>query len=520
MNDLRFTLRMLLENLGFAALAAFWRGLGVFALALVAGTGIAAEAQALADTNAVRIYTVNRKVGDFPDKEDMSTPEAAYATLNRLLAIGNFTFPRRFHVPWSSHQESEPPEKREVSAEERAKFLGAEILEVQLWHGTNATVFAQMPKDVDLRLLCYANGQWLNDGNDGGPTLDGARVRVTRIRAHRHARSLHDARPPIADPSRHLRPFVEFLEREAADPQEYLLRALAKHRVVILGEVHNRQRYWAFNAALVRSPVFAKHVGVIYLELPCNDQPLMDRFLAAPKYDPAPVIDVLRDMHEFGWPDQPTVEFCQAVYEVNQSLPIARRLALGLFESPFAALTNRPMAFPLDHGPFGEQLFDHSLDFTTTDPYRAGYDGFLCLGPLEDEIVSPLIPGFYTDEYAREIDRRLRLMEGHGLESIPEIGQVTGEAIRRAREAWWGQPRDEWRSLGPLEAWHHGSDWKQQLLQAKYREALKAPTRFRRETEQLFAVLRQTDYTQDWATLFPQLSGLNCCVQTDRAGWV
>ncbi len=47
---------------------------------------LAAEARTLAETNAVKVYAVNRKVADFPDTEDMSMPEAACATLNRLLA--------------------------------------------------------------------------------------------------------------------------------------------------------------------------------------------------------------------------------------------------------------------------------------------------------------------------------------------------------------------------------------------------------------------------------------------------
>jgi hypothetical protein len=420
---------------------------------------------------------------------------------------------------------------------------------------------------------------------------------------------------------------VGFLKRQATAPQDFLLKALKHHRVVILGEVHNRSHYWAFYTSLVRSPGFARQVGVIYLEWPHNDQVLMDRFLAAPRYDPAPLIDTLRDMHELGWPDQPTIEFCQAVWELNQSFPqpqrlrlvlvdkaepwkqiqkredwgkydvdrnklMARlvasdlrehaqdsrhalfivgymhaikhatypggfpfesagwhlgralgeqnvyavfphspvlanrggrvdgRLGLGLFETAFAALLNRPMAFPLDHGPFGELLFDASLDFTTTDPYRAAFDAFLYLGPLEDEIMSPLIPGFYTDEYAREVDRRFRLMGGRGLASYPDIGEVSGTAIERWREKWWGQPRQEWQSLVPLNAWHYGSQWEELARQAKFREALKDPTVIRREAERLFTLLRQADYSQDYDTLYGTLMRIGYAVQTRRDRWV
>ena len=196
------------------------------------------------------------------------------------------------------------------------------------------------------------------------------------------------------------------------------------------------------------------------------------------------------------------------------------RLALGLFDAAFAALSNRPVAFPLDHGPFGELLFDRSLDFITTDPYRAGFDAFLYLGPLEDEIVPPLIPGFYTDEYAQEVDRRARLMGGRGLERDPGIGQVSGEAIRRLREAWWGQPRYEWRRLGPIDAWHQGSDWKTRSRDVQYREVRKDTTILRREAERLFEALRQADYSkpQNWQT-FPSPDVGLYWVESYRDDW-
>ena len=419
--------------------------------------------------------------------------------------------------------------------------------------------------------------------------------------------------------------FVEFINRGTTDAKKFLLTALDKHRVFILGEVHNRQGYWAFNAALAREPAFVQHVGVIYLELPRNNQPLIDQFLAADRYDPAPVVNVLRDMFELGWPDQPTVEFCQAIWEVNRKLPKERRLrivlvdmarpwkeiqkredwrkydgdrnalmageierdwrehaqdprhalfivgymhglkrithpggapfesagwhlcqklgetnvfavfphspvmanhggvdgrlALGLFETAFARLSNRPMAFPLDHGPFGELLFDASLDFMTSDSYRAAFDAFLYLGPLEDEIVSPLIPDFYTDAYAKEVDRRCRLMNGRGLESDPEIGQVSGEALRRLRAQWRGQPRREWQRLGPLDERHFGSGSEAQSRAAKHRDGLREAGLIRQEAHRLFEAIRNADYTkpQRWQT-FPS-PDVEYWVHSDAPGW-
>jgi hypothetical protein len=134
-------------------------------------------------------------------------------------------------------------------------------------------------------------------------------------------------RAPVKDPEQHLEPFVSFLRTEAQEPQAYVLKALAEHRVVIIGEVHHRPRYWAFNASLVRAAAFPRDVGVIYLELPRADQALVDQFLSRPQLDPEPVIATLRDMLGEGWPDQPTLDFFLTVWKMNRTLPRSRSCA-------------------------------------------------------------------------------------------------------------------------------------------------------------------------------------------------
>ena len=138
---------------------------------------------------------------------------------------------------------------------------------------------------------------------------------------------------------------------------------------------------------------------------------------------------------------------------------VSGRIALGLFETAFAALGNKPMAFPLDRGPFGEQIFDADPERLTADPYGKGYQAYLYLGTLEDEVFSPLIPGFYTDEFVQELDRRARL-DGKGLLEAGIVNQLDGTSFAAWMGRSWGQPRD-WSiaRLGPLEAWQYGSHW-------------------------------------------------------------
>jgi hypothetical protein len=579
----------------------------------------------------IRIYPVNRRVSAFPTNEDLSTPEAAYATIQReWMAEGVAAF-SRLSVQEKARTSSPPP-KKPVPAKDAAKWLAAEVLEVNIYQETNACVFAKLDvygkEEVDMRWLKLEKGRWINDGNDRRDTVEQARAKYANSCAYAEGKARLASRPPIANPEEYLRPFVEFLRREAADPQAFLLQALAKHRLVILGEVHHRPRYWALNCSLVHDKAFAKEAGVIYLELPSNDQALVDQFLAAPQYDPQPVIEMLRDNLWTGWPDQPMLDFFKAVWEANQPLPEAQRLrivlvdmqrpwkqitkradwkqydvdrnqfmadnvlkdlrqhsadprhalfivgyahammnltspggdpiksagwhlreqlgqtnlcvlfphspvmanmggvngriALGLFETAFAALTNRPMAFPLDHGPFGEKVFDASMDELTTDPFRNGYHAYLYLGPLEDEVFSPLIPGFYTDDFVKELDRRHQLMFGKGL--------VKGEGLKRLDAAsfvqWmsnsWGQPRHEWAAseLGPLRAWQWGAGWEKQVTAAKLAHWAQDKPAIRQSALRLLEAIRKADYEHpgDWHD-FPS-PDVSYQVYTDYPSWM
>jgi hypothetical protein len=132
-----------------------------------------------------------------------------------------------------------------------------------------------------------------------------------------------------------------------------------------------------------------------------------------------------------------------------------------LFETAFAEMGNKPMAFPLDRGPFGQQPFDADPERLTTDPYSKGYQAFLYLGPLEDEVFSPLIPGFYTDEFVRELDRRCRMMDGRGLEESGKVDRLDGPSFVAWMSNSWGQRRHNWTPghLGPLDAWKYGSHY-------------------------------------------------------------
>ncbi len=531
----------------------------------------------------IRTYTVDKKVSEFPAVRDLSTPEAAYATIMRdFMATG------ASDAEWAqvSTWQSQDAKRKPVTPDFARNCLEAHLREVIVYKGRLASVIAEVKERdavrYDRRTFFWQGGRWLNVGQDfAAATAEDARRAFARWCDSTYVSSMKAVgepveprwhRPPIADPESYLKPYMEFLREYGRDPHAFLLEALAKYALVVMGEIHNRPAYWAFNRDLVRDPAFAETAGTIYLELPSNDQQDVDAFLVGDTCREELVVHMLRDMMDLGWPCRPTLEFFIAAWEVNRKLPSDKklrirlvdmqrpwekirqradwrnyevdrdlfmaqnilqdrqnnpdkrheffivgmqhamegfcyadqttpcrsagwylnewlgdqlftvfqhapvmtnrgetsgRLALGLIDSALAQLQDRPVAFTLREGPFGKLPFDGMPDAGVYGTFCAGYDAYLYLIPLEDEKLAPLIDGFYSDEFAREVDRRARLMSGKSL--FPDMNAPTGARVTRLRAQYWGQPRSWIPALGPENAWQYGDGWRTAMEQEQYR---------------------------------------------------
>ena len=565
------------------------------------GFGVKAERE---QADSVRAYEVNKKVCDFAEGEDFSTPEAAYASINRLIASGDWGFWRRVSEKKLAARMSAKKDKRKISKTAAYGWLNAKIIEVRIFEDKFSVVLAQMPHEwkteIDIRSFELENGQWKNSGNSRSGSVEGARENFDMMCGHRVKRP---KRGKIANPETYLKKYIDFLKENGKDPKGFVLDALKQYQVVIIGEIHHRPTYWAFNSSLVGEPEFAEHVGVIYLELPANHQEAIDTFLAGHTYKEELVIGMLRDMLWMGWPDQPMLDFFKAVWHVNQNLRtdqklrivlvdmerpwekiekredwrsydvnrdkymaetiindiknnpqekrnrlfivgvghtalkfgfygghphktagwflnetlgedkvfalmqhrcvmtnmgrVDGRVCLGLFDSAFAALQNRPVAFTLEKGPFGEHFYDAQPDAPVWSTYRDGFNGYLYLDPLEDEIFSPLIPDFYTDEFVKELERRYRLMYGKGWAEGYGIKESNADSFinwMSGKGGSWGRPR-KWRNkLDPMDAWKYGDDWEKEMRQKKHESALENPKEIKHAARKLFDVIRNADY--------------------------
>ena len=138
----------------------------------------------------------------------------------------------------------------------------------------------------------------------------------------------------------------------------------------------------------------------------------------------------------------------------NRGGQLDGRVRRGLFDEAFAKVGNKPVAFVLAGSPFGKEPFDMAMDLRGFEgSYEGVFDGYIFLGPLDQDRYSQVAPGFYTDAYALEVERRCQLQFGSGVKAAEDLSGSDGKALEAGMARWMGKPAVWVDKLGPVDAW-------------------------------------------------------------------
>ncbi len=137
-------------------------------------------------SHAVRSVAIGRSVAEFTDGADFSTPEVAYANINRAcVSATNNAWAR---VSASALRDAFPASDEPayvVTPAAATMWLQAKIIEVLYCGDTKAAIVAHLTNpngldSYDLRRVTLEDGRWLNVGQDLFPTAEQARERFAK----------------------------------------------------------------------------------------------------------------------------------------------------------------------------------------------------------------------------------------------------------------------------------------------------------------------------------------------------
>jgi len=278
---------------------------------------------------------VNKKLIDFKNRYDLSTPLKSFITFKYLQLEGKkskYRLVNSFRIRGAFPKET--TSDIEVSDKKKASILNKKIEEVLYYKDSVAAVLSPYVAEPMYIIYYYSleDGKWLGAGEGLGNDLNDARARFKK-----NAPLFLDYNERIEilkSVPKNLDLFVNYLKSSSKRPKVFLLDALKRHKIVVYGELHRRKSSWDLLKSIIKEEKFSKNVGTVFMELSSDKQQKIDGFFSSQELDTEIILDIFREVQIYGWYDKGMYEFLIDLWKFNKKLPKKQRIDVILVDEP------------------------------------------------------------------------------------------------------------------------------------------------------------------------------------------
>jgi hypothetical protein len=377
-----------------------------------------------------RSFEINKRVHEYPIRFDLSTPLDSFITFKYLKSNGKQGLYRsansyriRGFFPPAGTPDSE------IKNDAKEPILQTNIKEMIIYKDYVAGIITDYADPMCIiTYLTLEDGKWLNAGEGFGNDLNDARERFkenapTFLRFIDRIRELKTVPTDASS-------FTEYLRNHGQAPKEFILDALAHHKIVIYGELHRRKASWDLLRTIIHDPHFAERAGTIFLEdhfnkiLDRNTQmaKIISETISAQK-DQRHNLFIVGEAHAY----KSSVPGIAVGRRNNESRPTAAAQLSKTFspQEVFSIFQHCPIISNNGtiHGKIRNGLFDKGAG-----SLESNYDAYLFLEPLESEPEEYYLYDIITDTYVQELVRRTEMTKTT-VNKWFGVEEITQEAI-------------------------------------------------------------------------------------------
>lgn len=286
------------------------------------------------------IVKINKSIKDFKlDSINLSSPLNNYLSRTWIRINGKPKYWSAISTFQFNLSQNRPDE--DISDQTKQYILNEQIKGIITYCDSAASVISYNESD-NLFFINYCwieDGKWVNGGQNLASTEDEVLDIVIKNLPIQYANIPRIAL--IKQKPSNVKPFYDFISTIRQSPEEFLLRQLESHKLVINGEYHRRKVSWDMLKRLIAMPDFAHKVGTVFLELPSWCQSKMDEFMASETLKQEIILEIFREEQPLGWWDKGEFEFICDLRRINMNLPATKKIKVILadYQLPYSKLT-------------------------------------------------------------------------------------------------------------------------------------------------------------------------------------
>jgi hypothetical protein len=277
---------------------------------------------------------VNKKIKDFPNAIDLTSPLKAEISIDYLIITGRDSYWYKVNSerlkPFYSDTtvaDSQVPENL------KNRYLNSKIREIITYRDSVAWVISEEnDSSFLLRWLNLEHNKWVNDGEDGRKSIEA----IHQLISQNAEKALKKLRKVYAFSSlpKDTTSFINYLKENGCDPIEFILDKLKKYKLVSFGEIHRRKASWSFLQNVAKDKRFPDETGAIFLELGSDKQGDIDKFMSNKNMDTELLLNIFRDYIISGWNDKDKFDFIKSIWLINKNLPSDKKIKILAVDTP------------------------------------------------------------------------------------------------------------------------------------------------------------------------------------------
>lgn len=279
------------------------------------------------NTNDFKTITVNKQVKEFPEKYSKETPIDVFISMMNIIANGKMSMKREYSSYTIRSAYKQNTLDREVSEDYKNQMLNWKIKEYIVYKDSAAAFICSMNDANDFHLIIYftkENGEWLNVKEDAGGNLENSHeVALNRLPIMASYIPMIEV---LKQTPKDTINFTNYIKTHGKHPKNYVLDKLAKHKLVIYGEMHRRPVSWHLMRQIIADPKFVETTGTVFMEFASFNQKEWEHFYEQEDLDKSILLKIFGSQQINGWVDKGQFDFMIALRELNKKLPAEKKI--------------------------------------------------------------------------------------------------------------------------------------------------------------------------------------------------
>jgi hypothetical protein len=293
---------------------------------------ITSKSIAIDYTDSIKVILIGKNIQEFKDSVDLSSPlNTGVACIYNVLKNKGDYFWKKISSNGIKYYFNN--EQNKSTTNDYLIKTKVRVEAICCYHDSLAYLLENNEEKYRIWSLVHENDGWKQNGSNNG--FNNLNENIELINNKMLPNDLIYIRKywSFCKQAPNVDSLVDFIRKNGLAPSSYLMNKLKRYRLTIFGEIHHRPWSWNLLNKVIINKNISKKVGVVFMELGCNKQALVDEYMSSESLTRASLVAILQEYMLYGWDYREMIDFIDEIRTINHQ-NLKNKIRIVLVDTP------------------------------------------------------------------------------------------------------------------------------------------------------------------------------------------